>query len=1069
MKLHFYFFAAAIFLFMFFYTATAQITNLDSGLVAFYPFTGNANDESINGNNGIITNAILSADRFNQNERAVYFNGTDARIEIPHNNSLNINNDISISVWIKPEEIQTSGNRMIVGKSNYFNATNYIFRVTPNAVLQWEYFTSLYSNSNSLTADSWYHLVLTADSTTGIKQIYINGNLILDQLVPGSGPFGLVTDPLTIGAAKHFGSAWAEFFKGTIDDIRIYNRILDSTEVAALFQDSTTYSGDSLIAYFPFNGNALDATGNGYDGTINGNASLVPDRFGSQNKAVTFPDQSSSISIANSTNLNLENGFTLNAWIKYKSGATKVIICKHVCGYVNGFIFWIDTDGQIKLLLGQSGWSIVGTNQTFVEDQWYMVTATYDAGTSTAKVYVDGQNGGTGSVAYNNYSTNPISIGESYQNNCVAGNMDGAVDEVKIYNRALSDAEILYEYNNTYNDLVLFLPFNGNANDESGSGNNGTVNGASLTQDRFGVNNRAYQFDGLNDFISIADNPNLFSDELTISWWYKMTEILGGERVVIGWVDGGHRYQQFFNGGQLSYLNGYNVSQFGMYFNPIYGLNDLNVWKNVVVTYQKTGESTSTTSLYIDGELKQTDSHFLAMDYVPGIDLFIGKNHNGAFFKGYLDDFRIYNRILNNDEILALYNDSTTYFPPIEDGLAAYWPFDGNTMDSTYNNNDGINHNGVFSFDRFANENRSIYFDGIDSYVEGLNPGNNLPAGNSPRTISVWIKSLEASNDRNVFHYGYDIPSNTNYHLLLTSGRYAAIGNGWGFGLLYTDNDIGDTTWHFLTAVYEGNSTNLHKIYIDGKLDTVGIISNEPNTFLTTNWKIGRFMGGGQSLLGYLDDLKVYDIALSDYQIWDMYKAGTTAPALLSPANDSTIVNPLNLVLDWDSAVTAISYRLIIANDSLFTTTFLDTIITVSSFSADGVSFPNVDYIYWKVRTINEGGIGPWSEFSRFSVLLSDVEDEKKIPTEFALIQNYPNPFNPSTRIQYQVSSIVQVKLKVYDILGNEIATLVNEEKSPGIYEVEFNSSEHNLSSGVYLYKLNAGDFISVKKLILIK
>lgn len=103
--------------------------------------------------------------------------------------------------------------------------------------------------------------------------------------------------------------------------------------------------------------------------------------------------------------------------------------------------------------------------------------------------------------------------------------------------------------------MVLFLPFNGNANDESGSGNNGTVNGASLTQDRFGINNKAYQFDGVNDYISIADNPNLFSDELTISWWYKLTETPGAAAVVIGWVDGGHRYQQFFSGGQLSYLN----------------------------------------------------------------------------------------------------------------------------------------------------------------------------------------------------------------------------------------------------------------------------------------------------------------------------------------------------------------------------------------------------------------------------------------------------------------------------------------------------------------------------------
>ncbi|MCK7528167.1 MAG: LamG domain-containing protein [Ignavibacteriales bacterium] len=91
-------------------------------------------------------------------------------------------------------------------------------------------------------------------------------------------------------------------------------------------------------------------------------------------------------------------------------------------------------------------------------------------------------------------------------------------------------------------------------------------------------------------------------------------------------------------------MNGYNVGQSGMYFNPIYGLSDLDVWKNVVVTYKKLGISTSTTSIYVDGELKQTDNHSLAMDYAPGLDFFIGKNHNGNFFKGYLDDFRIFNQ-----------------------------------------------------------------------------------------------------------------------------------------------------------------------------------------------------------------------------------------------------------------------------------------------------------------------------------------------------------------------------------------------------------------------------------------
>lgn len=91
--------------------------------------------------------------------------------------------------------------------------------------------------------------------------------------------------------------------------------------------------------------------------------------------------------------------------------------------------------------------------------------------------------------------------------------------------------------------------------------------------------------------------------------------------------------------------------------------------------------------------------------------------------------------------------------------------------------------------------------------------------------------------------------------------------------------------------------------------------------------------------------------------------------------------------------------------------------------------------------------------------------------TWFGLGQNYPNPFNPSTSIQYTLSSMQFVTLKVYDILGNEVATLVNEERAPGIYEIEFESTvgSRQLASGIYFYQLKAEDYISTKKMILLK
>ncbi len=100
---------------------------------------------------------------------------------------------------------------------------------------------------------------------------------------------------------------------------------------------------------------------------------------------------------------------------------------------------------------------------------------------------------------------------------------------------------------------------------------------------------------------------------------------------------------------------------------------------------------------------------------------------------------------------------------------------------------------------------------------------------------------------------------------------------------------------------------------------------------------------------------------------------------------------------------------------------------------------------------------------------IEDEENNFTQPKEFLLQQNYPNPFNPSTSIQYAISSTQFVTLKVYDLLGREVATLVNEEKTAGSYNAQFTMNNVQLSSGIYFYKLQAGDFVETKKMILLK
>lgn len=100
---------------------------------------------------------------------------------------------------------------------------------------------------------------------------------------------------------------------------------------------------------------------------------------------------------------------------------------------------------------------------------------------------------------------------------------------------------------------------------------------------------------------------------------------------------------------------------------------------------------------------------------------------------------------------------------------------------------------------------------------------------------------------------------------------------------------------------------------------------------------------------------------------------------------------------------------------------------------------------------------------------VSFVEEEElnEIPTEFVLLPNYPNPFNPSTKIKYSIPQISNVTIKVFDLLGNEIETLVNEEKPAGTYEITWYAE--SLPSGIYFYQLKAGVYTAVKKMILLK
>jgi len=115
-----------------------------------------------------------------------------------------------------------------------------------------------------------------------------------------------------------------------------------------------------------------------------------------------------------------------------------------------------------------------------------------------------------------------------------------------------------------------------------------------------------------------------------------------------------------------------------------------------------------------------------------------------------------------------------------------------------------------------------------------------------------------------------------------------------------------------------------------------------------------------------------------------------------------------------------------------------------------------------------ESGNG-WNRIRKYVLDPTSVDDLNQSRYEYVLYQNYPNPFNPVTKIRFSIKETNPVKIKLYDIVGREVAVIMNEVKDAGEYEIELNAGKLGISSGVYFYQMKAGDYTSIKKMVYLK
>ena len=237
-------------------------------------------------------------------------------------------------------------------------------------------------------------------------------------------------------------------------------------------------------------------------------------------------------------------------------------------------------------------------------------------------------------------------------------------------------------------------------------------------------------------------------------------------------------------------------------------------------------------------------------------------------------------------------------------------------------------------------------------------------------------------------------------------------------GLTKRDGGVG-------CVCHDLNPTDSVNVWIEGP-DSIIRNTNQQYKILMTG---GPAVAGGFNIASYFGEVNSVD----------------TLTKVLFSELTHTFPNPfLNDTVSWNFLYTA--------PDSLLT----DTIYSVAnSVNRDSIpSFPD-----------------EWNFGENFIIHVIDkpvnIQNENQQPQEFILYQNYPNPFNPSTTIKFRVASFGFVSLKVYDVLGNEIATLADEQKSAGNYSVDFNASL--LPGGVYFYKFETSNFSATRKMMLLK
>lgn len=647
------------------------------GLVGYWSFNEGAGtqagDGSGNGNTGTLTNGPTWADgRFG---KALSFDGTNDYV-VSGLNKTNIGNTPTISMWIRP-----TGSQSTKGIFQIANALNdgspwALLQRTDSTTVRW-YLEEAYRITQTVNDDTWYHLALVYNGTTWTA--YKNG------LEDGTYVGGVGSN---LGNSTWLGNGYNGYFFGFIDEVRIYNRALSASEISTVYRTGSvrrsTPTNLGLIAHWSFNDGsgtqAGDFSGNGNTGTISG-ASWIDGKLG---KALDFDGVNDYVNVSNSSSLNITSAITISMWVRHDSSTYKTwetLIAKgdsayrlHLCGGAGSCLVGATLNAFTFGLTGPSGTDDLGTTIVPNVGQWYHVVGTYDG--SVQRIYVDGIERATQSRS-GSISTNSLALGIA-ENTQTAGRWwDGPIDEVRIYNRALSADEVATIYrsgetkfnttptNFLTDGLVGHWTFDGKdmnwttgtLSDKSSQGNNGQVASMSTTTTpTIGKIGQAFSFNGSNSRVTLGDVLNI-DLPVTVSAWINTNTISVDQGIFANDRSSGSYtgfWFQINNTGTIgtNYGDNTGVSSGNRRSKHSSGTISAGSWHHVVGVIRAATDM----DIYIDGvDAGGTYSGTGGAMVNTTKTGLIGDIGGVLRFNGLIDETRVYNRSLSAFEVQQLY------------------------------------------------------------------------------------------------------------------------------------------------------------------------------------------------------------------------------------------------------------------------------------------------------------------------------------------------------------------------------------------------------------------------------